>query len=167
MEKYEAPTIKYPDIAKDLLQMAEADQRMRREGPLDESVDKTNTQRMQEIVGQIGWPTISKVGKEASDAAWLIAQHADLNVDFQEQCLEAMSSSPEGEVEKEQIAYLTDRVRVNRGQKQLYGTQFYTNKETQEFGPKPIEDLDNLEERRSSMGLESFEDYKERMVGGK
>jgi hypothetical protein len=58
-----------------------------------------------------------------------------------------------GDADAGELAYLTDRVRVARGEPQLYGTQFGR------CGPHPIEDPDALDERRGAVGLEPFADY--------
>ena len=55
-----------------------------------------------------------------------------------------------------------DRIRVNSGQQQIFGTQFYKDKNGQ-FGPRPIEDFENLEERRREFGLGSFSEYEQLM----
>jgi hypothetical protein len=60
-------------------------------------------------------------------------------------------------------AWLLDRVRVNAGQPQLYGTQFTVT--DGHFGPCPIEDPHRLDERRAAAGLEPFADYEARMRG--
>ena len=89
--------------AEELLEMAEKDQEMRAKAEetnfkdWDESVDVANTERMKEIIEEIGWPTASKVGAEAANKAWLLVQHADHDPEFQERCLELMSESPEGD----------------------------------------------------------------------
>jgi hypothetical protein len=157
----------FPAIADELMQMRDADQAMRKQamrdgGKGDPSVDVRNTKRMKEIVQQIGWPTKSKVGAEASQAAWLLVQHADRDVEFQIQCLKLLKEAPADEVRKAHIAYLEDRVRVNTGRPQLYGTQFYRDKNGV-FGPRPIADTENLERRRSEMGLGSFAVYASHM----
>ncbi len=148
--------------------MAEADQAMRRAweqtGEWDIAVDQKNTERLKSIIDEIGWPTISKVGNEAVSAAWLLVQHADLEPEFQERCLTLMKQTPEGEVNKKDLAYLEDRVRVKQGKSTLYGTQFYKN-EAGQFGPRPIEDIKNLNERRKGMGLGSFEEYDKEIRG--
>jgi hypothetical protein len=153
----------FPAIADEIVQMRETDQAMRKRAmstgsKMDPEVDARNTQRMKEIVQQIGWPTKSKVGGAAAYGAWLLVQHADREGGFQAQCLKLMKEAPPGEVEKANIAYLEDRVRVNIGRPQLYGTQFHTDKDGT-FGPRPIEDPDNLERRRKEMGLRSFAEY--------
>jgi hypothetical protein len=135
--------------------MSNADQEMRaRWGQGDfsgENLDATHTNKLKEIIDKIGWPTITQVGKNGSEQAWLLAQHADHDPDFQAFCLDLMKELPLGEVNPSHIAYLEDRVRVNRGEPQLYGTQF------DQIGGKhvlfPIEDENEVNSRRNEVGL--------------
>jgi hypothetical protein len=156
-------------ITQEINLMAKRDQEMRNnydydsdEGEWDDSVDLNNTQRMKEIVGEIGWPTISKVGMEASNNAWLLVQHADHDTSFQEKCLELMKSQPESEVSKSNIAFLEDRIAVAKGKPQIYGTQFTTNEEGQ-FEPHPLFDPDNVDQHRKQMGLDTLANNLKRM----
>src|SRR5262245_47910462 len=48
-----------------------------------ERIDRENTARLKQIIDRIGWPTISRVGAQASSAAWLLVQHADAEPEFQ------------------------------------------------------------------------------------
>lgn len=158
--KKETRGVQYPEIASEILAMREVDQDMRDRNLVDDSwdeeVDRQNTLRMKEMITKIGWPTIPKVGEEASEAAWLLVQHADHDVEFQESCLALMLALPESEASKHDIAYLTDRIRVNRKQGQIYGTQF-----TQTNGKhivREIEAPESIDERRLSMGLGTLEE---------
>lgn len=81
---------------------------------------------------------------------------------FQEECLQAMQTQPEGQFNKSLLAYLEDRVRVNTGRPQLYGTQFYGDQNG--FGPQPIEGREHLDERRAAVGLQPFADYEAQML---
>lgn len=152
----------YDEIAKELVSMEQRDQEMRRRNVRDsdywdERVDREHTNQLKEIVAKIGWPTISKVGREASHSAWLLAQHIDRNdLAFQKKCLELMKALPRGEIDVRNIAYLEDRVRVNNDQPQLYGTQFVDKGSS--FVPKEIENPEKVDERRLAMGLGTLED---------
>lgn len=156
----EQENIQYPEIAQELRAMAVEDQNLRnnvrRKEDWDENLDKRNTARLKEIIGKIGWPTISKVGERGSTDAWMISQHADLEPEFQERCLELMKEAGQDVLLKD-LAYLEDRVRMNTGKPQLYGTQFPG------LEPHPIEDPEHLDERREEMGMEPFSEYAERM----
>ena len=152
------PKDAFKAIADEIIKMSEVDQKMRKSGQWDSSVDVENTRRMKEIIEQIEWPTRSKVGRHASDMAWLLVQHADHDHEFQKMCLALMKAQSAGDVKTGNIAYLEDRVRVGEGRPQLYGTQFYAD-EAGNFGPRPIEDPDNVDERRKAVGLQPLSEY--------
>ena len=157
--------IQFPNLAVEINKMIEADQDMRERNLKDDSwdkeLDKKNTRRMKEIVDEIGWPSISKVGSEASVGAWLLVQHADHDVAFQSLCLALMKELPAGEVRSQDIALLTDRVRVNQGRTQLYGTQFRQIKG--KHVPRDIEDIEHVDERRKAVGLDTLAENIARM----
>ena len=56
-----------------------------------------------------------------------------------------------------QLAYLTDRVRMNEGRPQLYGTQI-AGMDAAGGVPWPVEDPDRRDERRAEVG-EPFAEY--------
>ena len=155
--------MQYQKLAAHFIHMAQQDQQAQ-EGRQDMlAIDQTHAEEMKHIIAEIGWPTIPKVGEEASHAAWLLVQHADHDVAFQTACLELMKESLDGEVKNEDIAYLEDRIRVNEGQPQLYGTQWFVSEEGV-FQPEPIEDEDWLDERRKVVGMEPFDVYRKAMM---
>lgn len=145
-------------IGAEIIAMSNVDQTMRRSEIWDTSVDRKHTTRMQQIVAQIGWPTVSKVGRQASHMAWLLVQHACHDRDFQRACLALMKNQPPGEVSPQNIAYLEDRVRVSEGRSQIYGTQFHANSHG-EFEPFPIEDPEQIDARRAKAGMGTFAEY--------
>ena len=145
-------------LKKELEQMMREDQRMIKSGKWNSSIIKRNASRLKSIIEESGWPSSSLAGTKGEFAAWLIAQHADFDVNFQEKCLNLLKRLPKTMTRRKITAYLTDRVLVNRGKKQIYGTQFYKGK------PRPIKDINNLNKRRKQMGLESFETYRKRMI---
>ena len=118
------------------------------------------SRQMKRIVNKYGWPTRKLVGKRASNFAWLLVQHADNDVKFQEFCLKLIKEAGGNDaITKRQIAFLTDRVLVNKGEPQIYGTQFYVDK-SGKIIPRPIFDSLHLDNRRKIIGLESFKEYK-------
>src|SRR5262249_29811441 len=91
-------------IADELIAMAELDQKVADElatsGALYEgyhprmvAIHETNAARLQAIIAEIGWPTERLVGKEAAQAAWLIAQHAISKPEFQRACLKHLAEA--------------------------------------------------------------------------
>jgi len=59
----------------------------------NEEIDNENTKILKQIILEYGWPTISMAGKEASNAAWVIAQHADHDISFQKLCLSLLKQA--------------------------------------------------------------------------
>ena len=113
--------------------------------------DEANTKWLGGIIDKHGWPTITLVGKEGAFTAWLLVQHADANPKFQRTCLDLMKKLPGTEINVTNVAYLTDRVLLAEGKKQLYGTQFTNN--AGKWEPRPLEDADNVDKRRAEANL--------------
>jgi hypothetical protein len=156
-------------VAADLLHMAAQDQAMRRQHMHDrtawiawEAVDRAHQRRLGDILDCWGWPTIALVGAEASQAAWLLAQHAP-DLAFMERCLELMQHLPAESINPAHIAYLQDRVLMRRGEPQVYGTQFVGS--VGDLCVHPIADPDQLDERRAAVGLGPFAAYEALLRG--
>lgn len=138
----------------DLEAMGESDQRYRGAPQamdaaswlLQERIDLANMTRLEEIIGQYGWPGARLVGIKASDNAFLVLQHGDLK--SQQRHLPAFRAAVvTNDAPASQLALLEDRVRVDQGQAQIYGSQVKDGK------PAPIEDEANVDRRRAAIGL--------------
>ena len=121
--------------------------------------DQANTAWLKSVVEKHGWLGRSLVGVKGAHNAWLLIQHADKDLAFQKKCLQLMTKLPKGEVAPVDIAYLTDRTLVAEGKLQRYGTQ--CSRENGEATMNPVEDPDNLNNRRKALGLEPIEEYLE------
>src|SRR5262249_27591425 len=109
-----------------------------------------------------GWPTVTMVGKDGAHAAWLLVQHADRDRKFQRLCLDLMKNLlPAGEADRKDYAYLTDRVLLAEGKKQLYGTQFH--QVNGRWDPGPFSAPLTVNDRRKEMGLGTLEEYRKQM----
>ncbi|SCL28871.1 hypothetical protein GA0074692_2621 [Micromonospora pallida] len=158
------------ELAAELIERMDRDQRARSEvaGPATgdvwarvREVDTDNTAWFRTVLDRCGWPRRSEVGADASTAAWLLAQHADLDPEFQRRCLSLLEQAVrDGEAQPSHLAYLTDRVRRAEDRPQLYGTQFWGGPDGRgPLQPQPIEDPERLDERRRSVGLGPFAEY--------
>ncbi len=126
-------------------------------------VHERNNARMREIVERYGWPGRGLVGEDGCEAAWLIVQHAVLEPDFQRRCLPLLERAvAAGEAPGWQLAYLTDRVLMFKGEKQIYGTQYVAT-----AGGKSvvyeIADAENVDARRRAVGLSPLEENTRRI----
>lgn len=122
-------------------------------------IDSENTAWLKGIVSERGWPRYSDVGVEAGDAAWLLVQHADADPAFQRLCLDLMTALPAEEMSQSSLAMLTDRVLLAEGKSQVYGTQFALR--GGEWVPLDLEDIENVDARRASVGMPPLAEYKE------
>ncbi|SHF79055.1 DUF6624 domain-containing protein [Chryseobacterium sp. OV279] len=115
--------------------------------PEMELVHRQNAERLREIIKEIGFPTISKVGAKANDAAWLIIQHSIGEPEFMKDCYKLMTENY-SDTNPTNIAYLYDRIQVFQSKPQRYGTQL-----TAEGVSYPVEDKNNLNKRRIQVNL--------------
>ena len=126
-------------------------------------VDERNRNRLKEIFAQYGFPTIKLVGKDAMQGIFLMIQHSDSDKEWQKSQLTNIENAvKEGDMDGQSYAYLYDRIKINSGEKQLYGTQFANvdpNSKTVELAE--TEDLENLDKRRMEIGMMPIEMYKE------
>jgi len=117
-----------------------------------------HTDTLKSLLHIYGWITISKFDKEADHNAWLLVQHADHDIEFQKEVLKRLEKLyPLKETTTEHFAYLYDRIAKNENRPQRYGTQ--GNVVEGKWTPAKIEDMKELNARRSLMGLPSFEEY--------
>jgi Family of unknown function (DUF6624) len=121
-------------------------------------IDSKNRQRLDEIVKEHGWPKMSSFGPEASGVAFLIVQHADL--EYQKKYLPLIKEAvTKNEARPSDLAMLQDRILKGEGKKQIYGTQVRVNQNTQVMELYPIEDEENVDARRATVGLGPLAQY--------
>ncbi len=126
-----------------------------------EKVDKRNIKRLAQIIDKYGWPGRSLVGKEGSFTAFLIIQHAELN--YQKKYFPLLKESvSKGEADRDDAAFLEDRILTREGKNQVYGTQLHFNEVTKKLELWPIEDEEGVDVRRASVGLEPIAEYLKR-----
>ncbi len=165
-------------VKKKLAHMVEVDQFMRRRAflgpdyseaekkfyrekfhPRWKEIDTGNTADLKKLIAIHSWFTISKFGEKASNDAWLLVQHADLDQPFQEQVLGWMKDLlAKGEVSASNYAYLYDRVASAKKKPQRYGTQGRCVGE--EWQPNELEDPARVDELRQKIGLPVMAKYR-------
>jgi hypothetical protein len=125
--------------------------------------DAANTEWLKARVAEDGWPTISAVGEKGAMAAWLLTQHADADPVFQARALRLMEPLlAQGEVSRQNYAYLYDRIMLKLTGKQRYGSQWGAC-EGSVRPLRPLEDKARLAELRAEMGMPTIEEYGQMM----
>jgi len=169
------PSVKLPGLRQELLKRVSEDQRIRNElirkgidhpDPtlLDQmkKIDATNTARIKVIIKQYGWPGPKLIGRDGTDAFFTLAQHADPA--FQKKVLPLVQTAyRRGILTGQNYALFTDRVLVESGKPQIYGTAAKPMDQWNGKEPvfQPIEDEANVDKRRAAVGLIPLSEYRE------
>lgn len=128
------------------------------------AIDTQNTADLKLLLQIYNWFNISSFGAQSDQDAWLLVQHADLDLAFQKYVLAILEKLyPIGETNPGHYAYLFDRVAASWNDPrqrtlQRYGTQG-TCTGSGTWAPIPTEDPANLDLRRQQVGLGSEADY--------
>lgn len=131
--------------------------------------DSVNQIKLKMIIEKYGFPTLDMVGKHAMAGVFYIIQHADRDTEWQKsQLVNIEAAVKNGDLNGDKYAYLYDRIKVNSGKKQLYGTQFekvdFEHKTTK---LRPTEDMENLDKRRMQIGLNPIKFYRRGIFGNR
>ncbi len=119
--------------------------------------DQENLQRVEKIIAKYGYPGVSLVGKKYSRAVFLVIQHS--NIPTMVKYLPLLKDlAQKGELPIKTVALMEDRVLLGEGKKQIYGSQIMTDYNGKTF-VRPIEDPDNVDARRSAIGLNPMAEY--------
>jgi hypothetical protein len=155
------------ELARELLEMAAEQRETVHLGTSDDVAERLawrevaarHGDRLAEILAEHGWPTEDLVGPEAARAAWLVAQHADHQIDVQRRAFALMSEAvAAGRASRYQLAFLQDRLLVNSGRPQIYGTQIADVRDGEPV-PWPCEDWEHVDERRAAAGIPPYAEY--------
>ncbi|MDQ2794530.1 MAG: hypothetical protein M3Y12_11080 [Bacteroidota bacterium] len=120
-------------------------------------VIRTNFPAVKKILAAYGYPTYTLVGQESAKHYFLLVQHSDFDLKFQQQVLKMMRREVTNKnASGQQYAALIDRIATNQGKPQVYGTQVLMSGNTK---VKPCIAPNKLDSRRKSVGLEPIEEY--------
>ncbi len=124
---------------------------------LNTEIMKFDVMALEKVVAIIenhGWLGISQIG-DANQTLFLVIQHAP-DPKWRARFFPLLKESAEkGESSLSAMATMLDRMLVEKGEAQVYGTQFY--KDGNEFRPFPIQDTARVNELRKGVGLEVLE----------
>lgn len=110
------------------------------------------------IFAVYGYPTPKMVGKEAYVPALIIA-HAPYNIQLLYKDF-LYREALKGNIPAGWAGIVIDKILVKQGKPQLYGTQGCYDSSLKKVVPCPIDDIENIEQRREKMGfLMSWREY--------
>ena len=140
-----------------LSEVLESDQRIRRSNDFIKYAkeDHRNQELVISIIEKCGMPTLKEVDQKQMDAIWLGLQHStkEIRKKYFPQVEKAVKN---GDIPKQEYALMKDRMLMDEGKPQIYGSQIENGKLYKLENPKTVN------ERRKEMGMESIEDYLKR-----
>lgn len=130
--------------------------------PDEVNVDELTRNQLKEIFKEYGFPTRELIGQDAMDGVFYIIQHSDGDKEWQKSQLPNIELVvKKGVFSGQKYAYLYDRIKVNSGENQLYGTQFkMVDPSTNRYELVPVKNLPDLNKRRKEMGMMPIELYR-------
>ena len=127
-----------------------------------ERVDSLNQSMVFGILDNDGWP--SNLSDKANRAIWIVIDHSDLTSRSKYLSF-VRAKADEGILDKSDYAMLNDRVLMEEGKPQVYGTQikmaatFDGEDMAMQLYLWPVENPDALDSLRRSVGLSPIEEY--------
>jgi len=142
-----------------LEEVLKKDQQNRNSGQvMDLKVDKENLEKVLGIIENCGFPTIASVGQAGMTSTFLVIQHSTRRIG-EKYLPQIKSCAANGDLSLQEVAPMEDRLLMESGEKQKYGTQVTSDNINNGWKLYPIEDIKNVNQRRETMGLGPLEEY--------
>lgn len=137
-----------------LSEVYESDQRIRKANDLIKYAkeDHRNQELVISIIEKCGMPTLKEVTQKHMNAIWLGLQHTDKK-NRKKYFPKIEKAVENGDLSKQQYALMKDRVLMDEGKPQIYGSQIKNGKLYK------LENPESVNERRKKMGMGTIEDY--------
>ncbi|PID94038.1 MAG: hypothetical protein CSA94_02370 [Bacteroidetes bacterium] len=130
-----------------------------------DSLHKINQDKIKKLYNKYGYLGYKEVGKKASGDFWISIQHADNDVEFQQKMLKALKKEiAKNNASRAEYALLEDRVNVNLGKKQRFGTQLTYNEFGQAIPRNGLMDSVHIEQLRKEYNLPTVREYYNHMT---
>ncbi|MHA4738151.1 DUF6624 domain-containing protein [Dyadobacter sp. MSC1_007] len=118
-------------------------------------IDSSNLVRLEQIIGQVGYPGTALVGKPTDEAAFYIIQHSPKIGSYFPLVRQAAEAN---QVPFYLSAMMEDRLLTQQSKPQIYGSQvmcyrLITDKSKMECFVWPVKDAASVNERRSKAGF--------------
>ncbi len=161
---YNLPVI-HEELRREIVDMRAEDMRVRQEllesgelggsyVPRMEAVHIRNATRLRELIAIHGWPDEGIADKDGAEAAWFIVQHAIGEPEFLREMLRLQHACAGAKrIPLWHAAYLEDRIAMNEGRPQVYGTQWMDDPRDGRIRPWSLAEPDRVNELRAGVGL--------------
>ncbi|MFA7609815.1 MAG: DUF6624 domain-containing protein, partial [Bacteroidales bacterium] len=122
------------------------------------TIDSINLLKIEKILKEYGWPSTELVGEQGVNTIFLIIQHA--NAKARNNYSKLLKKAARKDIsQRPNYAYLIDKIKMDKGKKQIYGTQLKYVEEKKCFELFPIKNIKNVDKRREKMFLPNLDEY--------
>lgn len=120
--------------------------------------DSINLLKVKNILDNYGWLSPDVIKDKGSTTLFLVIQHADLTT--QTKYLPLLKEAVKtGKAESNTLALLEDRIALQQGRCQIYGTQIEFDSNTQAYFVPSLCDPMNVDKKREEVGLGPISEY--------
>lgn len=120
--------------------------------------DSLNLLKVKTFLDKYAWLGEDEIGEQGNTTLFLVIQHSDINT--QDKYLPMLREAVKnGKAQASHLALLEDRVAFRHGKRQIYGSQIGQDLTTHNYYVLPLEDPDNVDKRRSEVGLNPLAEY--------
>ncbi|PWI29549.1 hypothetical protein DI383_10015 [Flavobacteriaceae bacterium LYZ1037] len=114
-----------------------------------------NEKKVKDILDKYGWPTKEIAGEQGNWTISNVIQHADneVRIKYLPMMRQAVKDK---KLEPRFLVRAEDRIATERGDLQIYGGQMKYYPETKSFNLWPVYDPQNIDKRRTEIGLDSI-----------
>lgn len=120
--------------------------------------DSLNLLKVAAIIDKFGWLGADEIGISGNTTLFMVVQHSGIQT--QDKYLPVMrAAAANGKAALKSLALLEDRVALHHGNRQLYGSQVIWNMKTNHYQVAPLDDPEQVDKRRATMGLPSIAEY--------
>ncbi|MDB5262143.1 MAG: hypothetical protein JWQ14_1424 [Adhaeribacter sp.] len=128
-------------------------------------IDSANQIKVKVILSQYGWLPQRQVGEKAASALFYVVQHADSGL-MATYLPQLQKLARNGEAKTTHAAMMEDRLLMDRREKQIYGTQAFSNVLTKGVVLIwPIADYQHVNLRRKEAGFETTVEENAKRLG--
>ena len=114
-----------------------------------------NEKKVAKILEEYGWPTKEMIGERGNWTICNVIQHSDneVRIHYLPMMRQAVKDK---KLEPRFLVRAEDRIATERGDLQIYGGQMKYYPETKSFNLWPVYDPENIDKRRTEIGLDSI-----------
>lgn len=123
-------------------------------------IDQSNIRRVKQIIKQYGYPGTKLVGSPTNKAAWYVIQHSE-NISEYFPLIE--KAGRDRELPADLVATMQDRLLMNQGKEQVFGTQIRC--ENSECYVWPISNPAQVNQRRKQAGFKTTVEQNAKRLG--